>query len=84
MNVPKFLMKLGQITKDCGIKPELVSLLSYDQSGRLYMAKDVPTNNVLQVKRAVELVNLANRSVATTAEARVFLNFPINTGSKLP
>ena len=42
----------------------------------LYMAKGVPSTNVQQVERAVKLVELANRKVATAAEARELLHFP--------
>lgn len=42
----------------------------------VYMSKGVPATNVLQVERAVQLVKLSGREVATAAEARQLLNFP--------
>ena len=42
----------------------------------LYMSKGVPATNVMQVERAVKLVKLANREVATAAQARELLHFP--------
>ena len=42
----------------------------------LYMSKGVPATNVMQVERAVELIKLANREVATAAQARELLSFP--------
>lgn len=42
----------------------------------VYMSRGVPATNVLQVERAVQLVKLSGREVATAAEARQLLNFP--------
>ena len=42
----------------------------------LYMSKGVPATNVMQVERAVKLIKLANREVATAAQARELLSFP--------
>lgn len=42
----------------------------------IYMRKGVPATNVSQVERAVKLVELSNRKVATAAEARELLHFP--------
>jgi len=42
----------------------------------VFMRKGVPATNPGQVERAVELVKLANRGVATAAEARELLHFP--------
>ena len=42
----------------------------------IYMSKGVPATNVSQVERAVKLVELSNRKVATAAEARQLLHFP--------
>ena len=43
----------------------------------VYMSKGVPATNVLQVERAVQLVKLSGHEVATAAEARQLLNFPL-------
>ena len=42
----------------------------------LYMSKGVLATNVSQVERAVKLVELANRKVATAAEARELFHIP--------
>lgn len=42
----------------------------------LYMSKGVFATNAQQVERAVKLVELTNRKVATAAEARELLHFP--------
>jgi len=42
----------------------------------LYMSKGVPATNVMQVERAVKMIKLANREVATAAQARELLSFP--------
>ena len=42
----------------------------------IYMSKGVPATNVSQVERAVKLVALSNRKVASAAEARELLHFP--------
>jgi len=42
----------------------------------LYMSKGVPATNVMQVERAVKLIKIANREVATAAQARELLHFP--------
>lgn len=42
----------------------------------LYMSKGVFATNQMQVERAVKLVELTNRKVATAAEARELLHFP--------
>lgn len=42
----------------------------------LYMSKGVLATNAMQVERAVKLAELANRKVATAAEARNLLHFP--------
>ena len=152
MNSPEFLMQLGQVTMEYGVKPEIEvfdthmikSAIRFQQRGflaaplhfqlvmgtyggmdgtvdnlvylrnmlpegstwsvtgigpsslpmlyaglamgadgirvgledNLYMAKGVPATNVQQVERAVKLVELANRKVATAAEARELLHFP--------
>lgn len=152
MNSPKFLMKLGQVTMDYAVKPEieifdshmikaavrfcergyleaplhfqlvmgtyggmdgtvenllflrnqlpagctfsvtgigatsvpmLMAALALGADGirvgledNLYMSKGVFATNVSQVERAVKLVELANRKVATAAEARELLHFP--------
>ena len=152
MNSPKFLMKLGQVTMDYAVKPEievfdshmikaavrfcergflawplhfqlvmgtyggmdgtvdnllflrnqlpagctysvtgigaasvpmLMTALAMGADGirvgledNLYMSKGVLATNVSQVERAVKLVELANRKVATAAEARELFHFP--------
>lgn len=152
MNTPIFLTKLGKVTVECGIKPEIEifdthmikTALRYQAEGilasplhfqmvmgtyggmdatvdnllylknmlpegctysvtgigpgsvpmmmaalamgadgirvgmedNIYMAKGVPATNVLQVERAVKLVEFSNRKVATAAEARELLHFP--------
>ena len=43
----------------------------------IYMSKGVPATNVMQVQRAAELIRLAGAEVATAAEARKLLNFPV-------
>jgi uncharacterized protein (DUF849 family) len=43
----------------------------------IYMSKGVPATNAMQVQRAAELIRLAGADVATAAEARKLLNFPI-------
>lgn len=42
----------------------------------VFMSKGVPATNVLQVERAVKLVELSGRGVASAAEARELLSFP--------
>ena len=42
----------------------------------VFMSKGVPATNVLQVERAVKLVELSGRGVATAAEARELLSMP--------
>lgn len=42
----------------------------------VFMSKGVPATNVLQVERAVKLVELSGRGIATAAEARELLSFP--------
>ena len=66
-----------------GSVPMLMAALAMGADGirvgmedNIYMAKGVPATNVLQVERAVKLVELANRRVATAAEARELLHFP--------
>ena len=43
----------------------------------IYMSKGVPATNVMQAQRAAELIRLAGAEVATAAEARKLLNFPV-------
>ena len=66
-----------------GSVPMLMAALALGADGirvgledNLYMSKGVPATNVSQVERAVKLVELANRKVATAAEARELLHFP--------
>ena len=82
----------NQLPADCtysvtgigaGSVPMLMAALAMGADGirvgmedNIYMAKGVPATNVLQVERAVKLVKLANREVATAAQARELLHFP--------
>lgn len=66
-----------------GSVPMLMAALAMGADGirvgledNLYMSKGVPATNVSQVERAVQLVKLANRKVATAAEARELFHFP--------
>lgn len=90
--VDNLLFLRNQLPKDCtysvtGIGstsvPMLMAALAMGADGirvgledNLYMSKGVPATNVSQVERAVKLVELANRRVATAAEARELLHFP--------
>lgn len=66
-----------------GSVPMLMAALAMGADGirvgledNLYMSKGVPATNVAQVERAVKLAELANRKIATAAEARELLHFP--------
>ncbi len=66
-----------------GSVPMLMGALAMGADGirvgmedNIYMRKGVPATNLLQVERAVQLVEIANRKVATAAEARELLHFP--------
>jgi len=66
-----------------GSVPMLMAALAMGADGirvgledNLYMSKGVFATNAQQVERAVKLVELANRKVATAAEARELLHFP--------
>ena len=90
--VENLLYLRKQIPEDCtyavsGVGsasvPMMLAALAMDADGirvgledNLYMAKGVPATNVSQVERAVKLAELANRKVATAAEARELLHFP--------
>jgi uncharacterized protein (DUF849 family) len=90
--VDNLLYLRNQIPDDCTFAvsgvgsasvPMLMTALAMGADGirvgledNLYMSKGVPATNVSQVERAVKLAELANRKVATAAEARKLLNFP--------
>ncbi len=66
-----------------GSVPMLMGALAMGADGirvgledNVYMSRGVYATNVSQVERAVKLVELANRKVATAAEARELLHFP--------